>query len=130
MAYMSQENKATKSPQIKALLKQYHLKGTISVRHHSTLVLNISEGSIDFIGNYNAVAMNNTNRDSLGDIQINPYWYKEHFSGPAYEFLTKAFDIMDQGNFDESDLQTDYFHCGWYSDINVGRWDKPYVVKG
>jgi hypothetical protein len=29
--------------------------------------------------------------------------------------------------FDESDSMTDYFHTAFYTDINVGRWNKPYV---
>jgi hypothetical protein len=29
--------------------------------------------------------------------------------------------------FDESDSQTDYFHCAFYYEIAVGKWDRPYV---
>lgn len=36
-------------------------------------------------------------------------------------------DVINQGNFDHSDSQTDYFHVGFYIDIQIGRWDKPYV---
>ena len=32
------------------------------------------------------------------------------------------------GNHNESDSQTDYFNVGWYIDIGIGRWDKPYQV--
>ena len=35
---------------------------------------------------------------------------------------------MDVGNYDNSDVQTDYFDTGWYIDINIGSWDKPYTV--
>ena len=30
--------------------------------------------------------------------------------------------------FDKSDIMTDYFHTAYYIDINVGKWNKPYVV--
>jgi hypothetical protein len=32
------------------------------------------------------------------------------------------------GNHDKSDVMTDYFNVGWYIDINIGKWDKPYKV--
>ena len=52
MAYMSQERKANLAPAIKAVLKKYKVKATIAVRNHSTLVVNIKSGSIDFIENF------------------------------------------------------------------------------
>jgi hypothetical protein len=32
------------------------------------------------------------------------------------------------GNHDRSDIQSDYFDVGWYVDINIGRWNKPYAL--
>jgi hypothetical protein len=32
--------------------------------------------------------------------------------------------------FDHSDSQTDYFHLSHYTDINIGKWDRPYVFMG
>lgn len=135
MAYVSKENKADKAPKLRALAKQYGLKATVAVRHHSTLVLNISQGSIDFIGN-----MANTGKFQTASeydaclkrtyIDVNTYWLHEHFSGKALEFLTKAKEIMQAGNHNNSDIMTDYFDVGWYIDINIGKWDKPYVLTG
>jgi hypothetical protein len=31
-------------------------------------------------------------------------------------------------NHDNSDIMTDYFDVGWYLNINVGGWNKPYTV--
>jgi len=36
---------------------------------------------------------------------------------------------MNIGNFDKSDAQTDYFHVGWYMSVNLGKWDKPYILN-
>jgi hypothetical protein len=36
---------------------------------------------------------------------------------------------MNDGNYDNSDIQSDYFSVGWYIDVNVGKWDKPYTVE-
>ena len=45
----------------------------------------------------------------------------------ALAFLSEVIPAMNVGNFDNSDPMTDYFHVGWYVDVNLGRWDKPYV---
>ena len=58
MAYMSQERKQQRAPIIKAILKKYGVKGSLSVRNHSTLVLNIKSGKIDFIENFIATDAN------------------------------------------------------------------------
>ena len=136
MAYMNQERKAQRAPAIKAICKKYGVKATLSIRNHSTLVLNIKAGSIDFIGNYNSVCSQHPRyndpirfRPAVKEIQVNPYWYKEHFDGEAREFLQEVLAEM-YGNdyYDESDAMTDYFHCSHYVDINIGRWNQPYQL--
>jgi hypothetical protein len=134
MAYVSQDLKAKLAPQIKAVLKKYGIKGTISVRHHSTLVLNIKSGPIDFITNSNDTVSQQPGGFRNGSpskdyISINPYWYHEHFSGNAKEFLTEVLAAMKEGNWDHSDIQSDYFNVGWYVDVNIGNWQKPYIVE-
>jgi len=139
MAYMSQERKQSLAPAIKAVLKKYNVKGSLAVNNHSTLVLNIKSGSIDFIENFiqtdkdlpygkhmsaDQVAYIRKNRS----LDVNVYWYKEHFSGKALAFLSEVIPLMNKGNHDNSDVQTDYFDVGWYVDVNIGKWDKPYTV--
>jgi hypothetical protein len=53
MAYVSQELKAQLAPGIKAICKKYGVKASIAVRNHTTLVLNIKQGPIDFFTGYN-----------------------------------------------------------------------------
>jgi hypothetical protein len=136
MAYMNQERKAQRAPAIKAICKKYGVKATLSIRNHSTLVLNIKAGSIDFIGNYNSVCSQHPRYNgpiqfcpAVKGIQVNPYWYKEHFDGEAREFLQEVLAEM-YGNdyYDESDSMADYFHCSHYVDINIGRWNQPYQL--
>jgi hypothetical protein len=130
MAYVSQERKAQLAPAIKAICRQYGVKATLAVRHHMTLVLNIKSGPIDFVGNFNRVMhrkeAQQINRDY---IDVNTHWYHEHFDGVAKEFLTKVITAMNAGNHDRSDIQTDYFDVGWYIDVNVGRWNRPYALE-
>lgn len=133
MAYVSQELKAKLAPRIRAICKRYGIRATLAVRNHSTLVLNVRQGAIDFVGSYNSIAKN---RDTLlgparlaeNYIDVNPYWYRDHFEGRALQFLSEVFAVMNDGNHDRSDIQTDYFDVGWFVDVNIGRWDRPYAL--
>lgn len=117
------------------MLKKYGLKGTIAVRHHSTLCCNISSGPIDFIGNMYEIALTRPEtfyaRDRVAKptyLDVNPYYIHDQYTGPAKDCLLELKAAMMEGNFDNSDIQTDYFHVGWYIDINLGRWNKPYIL--
>lgn len=138
MAYVSQEMKAKLAPTIKAICKKYGVKASIAVRHHSTLVLNIRQGNIDFIGNYNQVVGNSTRwlanpsnfRPVTGSIDVNTSWFHEQFDGRALAFLTEMTEAMKGPDFfDHSDIQSDYFHRSHYIDINIGSWNKPYALE-
>jgi hypothetical protein len=139
MAYMSQEKKAQIAPVVKAILKKYNVKGSLSVRNHSTLVLNIKSGAIDFVENFIQTDANlnygkKMSQDQIDylrknqSVDVNPYWYHEHFSGTSKKFLKEILTAMNDGNWDKSDIQTDYFNVGWYVDVNIGRWNKPYAL--
>jgi len=115
MAYVSQDDKKKLAPAIKAVLKKYDMKGTIAVRHHSTLVVNIKSGAIDF---------------GEDNIDVNPYWIDEHYEGKARDFLNELLAAMKGPDyFCHDDSMTDYFHRSHYTDINIGRWDRPYVCS-
>lgn len=134
MAYMSQERKRALAPQIKAVLKKYGVKGSIAVQHSSGLVVNIKSGPIDFIRNVNETMANRLHISphatvAKDHLQVNPFWYHEHFTGTAKAFLTELVAAMNVGNHDRSDLSTDYHDVGWYIYINVGKWNKPYVLE-
>jgi hypothetical protein len=135
MAYMSQENKAKIAPKIKAILAKYKVKGSLAVRNHMTLCLNIKSGSIDFISNFNKTISTNHYFVSQGftpaekSLSVNPYHYDKHFSGKALAFMQEVFAAMNEGNHDHSDIQSDYFNVGWYVDVNVGQWDKQYILE-
>jgi hypothetical protein len=133
MAYMSQEKKSKISPLVKSICKKYGIKASLAVRHHSTLVLNVKSGTIDFISNFNETIENRPGGFRNGSpaeksLQINTYWYHEHFSGKAKKFLSEILQVMNSGNHNNSDIQSDYFDVGWYVDVNIGQWNKPYTV--
>lgn len=126
MAYISQEKKKALEPKIKEINKKYGIKARLGIRHHSTLVLRISSGKIDFIKNYNETSRNDRIADTY--IDINTYYYKDSFSAEALDYLREVIDVMNTDNYNNSDIQTDYFNVGHYVDVKVGDWDKPYVV--
>jgi len=124
MAYMSQQMKKELAPAIKDVLKQFGMKGSISVNNHSTLCVNIKSGDIDF-----------DLRDGYG--QVNTYWIDSHWSGKAKYFLNHLLAAM-QGAYssgptkwyDNSDAMSDYFDTAYYIDINIGKWNQPYEYTG
>ena len=65
MAYVSQELKKELAVGIKKVLKKYKVKGSIAVRHHSTLVVNLKSGAVNFQKDYLS--------DQKVHYSINPY---------------------------------------------------------
>ena len=140
MAYFSQEHKAKIAPVIKSICKRYNVKATLAVRNHMTLALNIRQGEIDFVENFietdSQVAHGGKmTQDQIDNIRrncsvhVNPYWFHEHFSGQARAFLTEIIAAMKGPDyFDESDIQSDYFHTSHYIEVNIGRWNQPYAL--
>jgi hypothetical protein len=104
-------------------------------------VLNLKSGKIDFIENYiktdvEKVYANKLSQDQVEYIRknksldVNPYWFHEHFSDDAKNFLTEAMQALKSADwYDESDAMTDYFNTAYYVDINIGKWNSPYIVQ-
>ena len=118
MAYVSQEKKKELAVGIKSVLKKYKMKGTIAVNNHSTLVVNLKSGPIDFFAQTN-------------HYEVNPYHVESQWTGVATVFLLAFLEAMKgegTGWFDKSDIHSDYFHTAWYNDINIGKWNKSYEL--
>jgi len=137
MAYMNQERKQKIAQALKPILAKYKVKGSLSVRSHMTIVLTLKSGAIDFIGNSNKVCGNDFYQVSrgfkpndTGYDQVNPYHFQNHYDGVAKEFLTEALKALKAADwYDESDAMTDYFNTAYYVDVNIGKWNSPYVVQ-
>ena len=124
--YFSQEKKKNLEPNVKKVLNKYGVKATLAVQNHSTFVVNIQSSKIDFWNSMSDKIKNNyKDREYIG---VNTYWIKDHWKGEAQKFLLELKDAMMQGNHDNSDIQSDYFDVGWYIDINIGTWKKPYQL--
>lgn len=133
MAYMNQDKKKALAPAVKAVLAKYNVKGTLGVNNYSTLVLNIKEGALDFIGAANAenkATAERTGRpfyEVKDNYQVNPYYAHESSNKKIASFFKELIAAM-KGDiwYDNSDIMTDYFDTAYYLDINVGQWNKPY----
>lgn len=113
MAYISQEMKKNLAPAIKAVLKEFGVKGTISIYNYSSIVVTLKEGAVDF------------GRDHF---QIH-HSHGSSFSGNARSFVEKIFVAMKGGEwYDNSDAMTDYFDTAYYMRVNVGNWETPYKL--
>lgn len=135
MAYMSQQKKKELAPAIREWCKMYGVKATIAVDNHSTLVVNIKSGRLPFCQNWFDTVTRYPKYSTPRDVtevpkylQVNPYWFQEHFGGTCRDFLKGLIARMNKGNHDNSDIMTDYFDVGWYISVNIGQWDKPYEV--
>ena len=137
MAFMNQEKKKALAPNIKKVLKKYNIKGTIAVKHYSSLVVNIKSGDLDFITNINANTPQHK-KDMYGEVKDYIQVHSpDRFTGDCKKFITELKEAMngfghnseDLRNFDKSDYMTDYYHVGWYNNINIGQWNKPYQLN-
>jgi hypothetical protein len=141
MSYMTQEHKKEINANLKPILKKYGVKGRLGVNHHSVLVLNLFSGKIDFMESYNRMGRILTKRRYGSDAQyqdatrdqVNIFHTDRWYDGEAKAFFAEVLPILNgantsRENFDESDAMTDYFHVGWYVNVNVGRWDRNYEV--
>lgn len=46
----------------------------------------------------------------------------------AVEMLKEVVRIANRKNWDDSDIQTDYFSCHYYFSLHIGKWDKEFSV--
>ena len=128
MAYMNQEKKT----QINALLKQaipIDWKWSLAVRNYSTIILTISSAPVDLVAEYVAARCSDeVRRDCIANryVDVNPYYWQEHFTGELLDIFTKVFAALNLNNHDHSDIQSDYFDVGHYVQVNIGKWDKPF----
>ena len=127
MAHINQTEKKIIAELLKPILKKYKVESTLSISNNSTISLNIKSSPIDFIGIFNE----NLQLKATDNIQINPYCVDRHFEGNeiALSFLNAAHDALRGANwYDNSDARSDYFDTAYYFHINIGKWDKPYIL--
>lgn len=133
MAYMSQEKKKLINAALKRCIPK-DWKWSLGVDHHTEIVLTIYAAPVDLLADYKAVsaakARDPRDEDYAANathLDINRYWYREHFTAPVVALLDPIFKALNDGNHNKSDLQSDYHDVGWYVTCRLGKWDKPFV---
>ena len=120
MAYVDQTKKAKIAAALK-LIVPGSWRYSLAVSNHSTLVLTIKSAPIDLMGNFAG--------SGVTALQLNCYYLDNAYTGEllaTFEAIKKA---MNLDNYDNSDIQRDHFDIGHYIAINIGKWDKPFIVK-
>ena len=84
MAYISQEDKKELAPAIKKVLKDFGMKGSISIRHHMSLVVTVTEGILDFTEYFR--------KGDDGHIQVNTYHIDNYYAGTFPSRADTEFD--------------------------------------
>lgn len=134
MAYMNQEKKQKIATALKPILAKYGMKGSLRVHNHNSIGLTLTAGPIDFVAAMDRQRIGAAlyDEDFLRKeycFDINPYWYHEHYTGTAKQFLGEVILAMKSADwYDKSDVQSDYFHTAYYYSVAVGRYDKPYTL--
>jgi len=101
------------------------MKGSISVRNHSTLVVKVTQGALDF------APYSTGTKTAFDYVNVNPYHIDAHYEGAVRKFLTELLDAMKGPEyFNNDDAMTDYFSRSHYTDISIGQFDKPYKFTG
>jgi hypothetical protein len=73
--------------------------------------------------------------------QLNHYHIKQDWDGSwvsngyylteqAVEMLNTVIEISNRENWDNSDIQADHFDVNYYFHLEIGKWNRPFVVKG
>lgn len=124
MAYMNQEKKATIAAELKKVIPA-SWKWSLSVRHHSAIRLCISAAPIDLIAEH-LPSPHLTGKETY--LQLNEYHLEQAYKGELLETFKRIKDALNIGNWDKSDVMTDYFDVGHYVHLHIGQWDKPFKV--
>ena len=120
MPYITTEQVAAKRQALKAAFPEY--KFSVKIRDYSTIVVVIMNGPIQLLP---------TEKQSKGYESINEFCIDNHCEGnqPKAELLHGIQSILDQENKTE-DNHPDYGRIpSFYTDLSIGKWDKPYQVK-
>lgn len=136
MAYVTQDKKKELEQKLQLVLPKPAWKWTTKVRHSSTLVLTIMSGPVDLIESalrqqmekeFGVESSTTSSIKQRRSFSPNIYYIADAFDTEARDLMVKVKEALNAGNHDKSDIQSDYFDVGWYVDINIGRYDDPFI---
>jgi hypothetical protein len=118
-----------------ALKAEFGNKFKFSVTRRDCLQVTVAimAGDVDFSSMWST---KKADEYGHGYATVNQFWINADRYGDNVPLFSKIKEIIctapakaegGRAYFDESDSQTDYFHCAFYYGIQVGKWDRPYV---
>ena len=134
MAYVSKEKKQKIAAALKTVIPK-GWKWSLAINHGSTIILTIASAPVDLMAEAMRVYNDSYRADRDGKMtkpatHIQANCSPEMYFDESLDLFRKIRDAMDIDNHNRSDSQTDYFDVGHYTSINLGSWNKPFVVKG
>lgn len=123
MAYVDQILKKRIQGNLKALLPE-NWKWSLKVQNHSALSLTIWEAPEDL----RHIMCANSEYGNACSTAVGANHFGKQFASARLDTVSRfkrIFEVMNEGNHDHSDYQTDYFDIGWYVNVHVGSYDQP-----
>ena len=131
MAYMNQDKKKVIKANLDKVLKPLGIKYSLRVQDYMSITCTLRSGEVDFIENFKQTTGNEFDQHVRNHIQVNPYWYQDHFTHRPQRIIGECLDALRSADYyDKSDAMIDYFETAYYYHLDVGSWDKPYELKG
>ena len=131
MAYITQDQKK----EIATLLKNVVPRGwkySLAINNHSALVMTIRSAPVDLLSEWFRCSYKSNYVISPvkpKDARINEYNLERQFN-ESLETIKAIEAVLNTGNYDNSDIQADYFNVGFYVTLQLGTWDKPFKFLG
>lgn len=118
MAYLTKEMKNELVAEIKKVMPK-SWKATYALQNYSTLVVTIRKAPLDLQETFD--------RASETEYRVNEYNINELCNDKEVaEVLTKIVKAMNGQNYNNSDVMTDYFDVGYYTELRFGDWKKGF----
>ena len=129
MAYMSAEKVKEIRQKIKKEFPEY--KFSVTRYHWFGVYVQILEGPADFYEDFQY--KENVGSKENFNLQINEHHIDSNFEGVSRDVLSRIKEIIETSEkyYDRNagDIGADYCDYTFYYTIEIGRYDKPYVVK-
>jgi len=125
MAFVDQAKKSRIAAELRKVMPQ-GWKYNLAVHQHSTIVCTIAAAPFELIKDRNKSEY--FDPETATHFTVNPYHYPRAFKTCAVRATLGSIVLaLNTDNYDRSDSQTDYFDCGHYVQLQIGRWSKPFV---
>jgi hypothetical protein len=116
MPYISSEEVAAKRKALRVMLPEYKL--SVTKEHHSGIIVAVMAGPDSLIDDEHG-----------GYLQVNHYHIDRNHDGESARVFNLINEVCNAG-MRSGHHDSDYGYVpGYYVNIHVGKWDRPYQVK-